>query len=374
MPVLWRFVYAGPLNLPMQKKRMCVGHINLARGYRGGERQTQLLIEGLSALGWSQKLIARSSEELAKRCVSIDGLELIEVRGNILSATLALKDIALVHVHEGRSVQAGFLNRALRGIPYLITRRVQKGPRHTRPVRLMYGGAAAIVAISEAISESMAALDPKLVCRVIPSASSGLTADPDRVQEIRESLGAGFIVGHIGGLVDSHKGQRQIIAIADRIRAATDSISFVMVGSGRDEGMLKGIAAGMSNVFFTGQVDNVGDYLAALDAFIYPSRHEGLGSILLDALEFGLPLIATNVGGIPEIVEDGSNGFLCEVDDVGAMSEAILELSRDPGLRARIAEVNRKKAEQYSPGRMTGRYAELYQRLLGSMEQEKAIV
>lgn len=353
---------------------MRVGHINLSRGYRGGERQTQLLIEGLSAHGWSQKLIARRSEELAKRCASIDGLELVEVPGNILSATLALKDVALVHVHDGRCVQAGFLNRTLRGIPYLITRRVQKGPRNTRPVRLMYGGAAGIVTISEAICKSMAALDSRLVCHVIPDACSELSFDPDRAHEIRQSLGAGFIVGHIGALDDAAKGQLQIIAIANRIRAATENISFVMVGSGRDEGMLKGISADMSNVFFTGQVGNVGDYVAALDVFIYPSRHEGLGSILLDAMEFGLPIIATNVGGIPEIVEDGLNGFLCEVDDIAAMSEAILELSHDPGLRARIAAVNRKKAEQYSPGQMTVRYVELYQRLLSSMEQEKAVV
>jgi len=121
-------------------------------------------------------------------------------------------------------------------------------------------------------------------------------------------------------------------------------------------------------------VDNVGDYMAAFDGFLYPSRHEGLDAILLDALEFGLPIVATNVGGIPEIVENESNGFLCEVDDIEAMSEAVLTLSRDPGLRARIAEANRKKAERYSPGQMTVRYVELYQHLLGSMEQEKAVV
>ncbi len=68
---------------------MCIGHVNLSRGYRGGERQTQLLIEGLSALGWSQTLVARRSEELAKRCASIERLELIEVHGNIVSATKA---------------------------------------------------------------------------------------------------------------------------------------------------------------------------------------------------------------------------------------------------------------------------------------------
>ena len=73
-------------EITMPDSGLSVAHINLARGYRGGERQTQLLVEGLSAAGWRQKLVARRGELLAQRCAAIDGLELVEVPARVLSS------------------------------------------------------------------------------------------------------------------------------------------------------------------------------------------------------------------------------------------------------------------------------------------------
>jgi glycosyltransferase involved in cell wall biosynthesis len=100
-----------------------------------------------------------------------------------------------------------------------------------------------------------------------------------------------------------------------------------------------------------------------LDVFIYPSRHEGLGSILLDAMGFGLPVVATDVGGIPDIIENNTNGVLCKVDDIGALSAAVMALFTDDKLREQMAAANRSKADQYRPEVMTRRYSELYERL-----------
>ena len=74
------------------------------------------------------------------------------------------------------------------------------------------------------------------------------------------------------------------------------------MGEGRDFELFKKLTASLDNITLVGQVENLGSYLKALDVFLFPSRHEGLGSILLDALDFGLPIIATDVGGIPEII------------------------------------------------------------------------
>ena len=352
---------------------LSVAHINLSRGYRGGERQTQLLVEGLAAMGWRQKLVARRGDLLAKRCANIAGLKLVEVSGNVLSAALALRDVSLVNVHDGRAVQAAALNNWLRGIPYVITRRVQAGPRHNFVTRKIYRGAAGVVVLSVAIRQSMFALDAGLECVVIPDASGNLAIDRQAVNGIRERFGNGFIVGHVGELDDSHKGQHQIIAMARRLRDEIPELSFVLVGSGRDEAALKQAAADLPNVYFAGQVENVGDYLSAFDAFLYPSRHEGLGSVLLDALVFELPVVATNVGGIPEIIEDDRNGFLCAVDDIAALSDAIRTLYRDEDLRQRISRENSRKAEQFSPEQMTRRYIEVYKRLTDFKIRGKAV-
>jgi glycosyltransferase involved in cell wall biosynthesis len=141
-------------------------------------------------------------------------------------------------------------------------------------------------------------------------------------------------------------------------------VTFVLVGAGPDDGALRAEAAGLANVHFAGQVADVGNYLAAFDVFLYPSRHEGLGSALLDAMAFGLPVVATRVGGIPEIVRSVVNGFLVEPDDIAALAAALLTLEADPDLRARIAAANRAHARGYSAAAMTERYINLYRAIL----------
>lgn len=349
-----------------------IAHINLACGYRGGERQTHLLIEGLAERGWHQRLIGYHDEPLASVCGSIRGVEVVEVHGKF-SVVPALRGCDLVHVHEGRGTPAAFLNDLLHGVPYVVTRRIFKGPRRSLANRLMYRRAARVVAISEAVRGSIAALDPGLDCEVIKDATGHLKSDPSRVAALRQQFGGNHVVGHVGALDDSHKGQRQIVALARRLAEREPDISFVMVGSGWDEKKLKAESADLPNVRFSGQVSDVGNYLAAFDTFLYPSRHEGLGSVLLDAMAYGLPVIATAVGGIPEIIEHNVNGVLCDVDDIGAMSAAILKLRRDPVLHETIAATNRRTAEHYLPSRMTEQYVDLYARLAPVSGRERVV-
>lgn len=337
-----------------------IAHVNLARGFRGGERQTELLVRELGAGGWRQRLVSRRGEPLAARLEGTPGLEVAEVSGNLLAAALALRGAALVHVHEARALQAAFLSRMLGGAPYVVTRRVQQGPSRHGLNRLMYRQAAAIAVLSQAIGAAIRALDPALRFVVIPSAVAGLESDRARAAELRARFGGGFVVVQVGALVDAHKGQRQVIAMARGTLASAPDVAFVLVGSGRDEAALRAEAAGLANVHFAGQVAEVGNYLAACDLFLYPSRHEGLGSVLLDAMAAGLPVVATRVGGIPEIVRDGVNGLLCEPGDVAGLTAAMLRLREDPELRARMAAANRERAREFSPRHMARRYEELY--------------
>ena len=343
-----------------------IAHVNLVAGFRGGERQIQLLVEGLARRGWRQRLVARRDEPLAARCAGLEGLEVASVSNNVFSALRALAGVDLVHVHEGRGIQAAWLNRILRGAPYLITRRNERGPAAKWINRVMYARAAGRVAISSAVAESLKRLDRRLDSEIVPSSTGGLSTDPARAAAIRARYlqsENGLLVGNVAALVDSHKGQKQIVEVARRLAGAEPALTFLLVGQGRDEALLKSAAAGLPNLHFAGFVENVGDYLQAMDLFFFPSRHEGLGSVLLDALEFGLPVVATRVGGIPEIVEDQVNGLLCAVDEVGVQAASLLRLARDPGLREWIAAANRAKAAAYSPERMVESYAAIYGRL-----------
>ncbi len=348
----------------------CIAHINLAPGFRGGERQTELLARYLANAGWRQLLVARQGEELAARCADIPGLDINEVSGGIISAARAFDDATLIHVHQGRALKPAWLQSYFSTKPYIVTRRVQKGPRHNFINRSAYGRAARTIAVSAAIKKSLHKLDASLDIQVIPDCSSDLRVNQQRTDALRAELSIAedtYVVGHVGALVDSHKGQLQIIEMARKCLSTNPSVAFVLVGGGSDEEMLRQAAQGLSNLHFAGHVDNVGDYLNLMDLFLYPSRHEGLGSVLLDAMEFGLPIVATRVGGIPEIVDDGVNGFLFEPNDTRSMLNAVLRIRDDVQLSGAMSLVNKRAAGNYSPARMGKRYELIYQSVLGTM-------
>jgi glycosyltransferase involved in cell wall biosynthesis len=128
--------------------------------------------------------------------------------------------------------------------------------------------------------------------------------------------------------------------------------------------MLKQASLGLPNLTFTGFVDNVGDYLSAFDLFVLPSRREGVGSILFDAMEHALPIVATPVGGVPNIVRSGENGVLIELDNARQLGESIVQLASDPELRSSLGSAGKRLAESHTAPIMAEAYLELYQTIL----------
>ena len=132
--------------------------------------------------------------------------------------------------------------------------------------------------------------------------------------------------------------------------------------------MLRKAAEGINNLAFAGFVDNVGDHLAASDVFILPSNKEGLGSILLDAMEQRLPVIASRVGGIPDIVHDGENGILIDPGQPEQLKAGILRLRDAPELRREFGERGYLVAKDFSATVMTQKYLRLYQAAVNASE------
>jgi glycosyltransferase involved in cell wall biosynthesis len=321
-------------------------HINLARGFRGGERQTEILIR-----------------ELAARLTGMPGLGVLPVRGRCEAITVCA-GATLIHAHETRGAQVARIRQTLSGTPYVITRRVDNSPRGDPFTRSMYVRAAQVAVLSEAIGDILANYDARISVRRIPSSASDLAVDAEWVQRFRHENAGKFIVGTVGALDHSHKGQLILLEAARLVAQAQPDIQFVIVGNGRDEQELKQVAADLPNVTFAGWSDNVGDYLAAFDLFAFPSLHEGLGSVLIDALQFGLPIVASAVGGIVDLVADQENGILVAPGDAGGTASAIVKLYATPALREAMAAANRKRGLDYRPSLMAERYRELYEEVL----------
>ena len=239
----------------MTETKPILCHVNLATGFRGGERQTYLLMDRLSNQGWQQKLIARKSGKLAELSQSVDNLTIVETSINPLQYLGHFANVDIVHMHESRAFLTLHVSGHLRQTPYVLTRRVQRSPRKNWLNQSVYSKANAVVTLSNAIGRIVnESLDIKLNYSVIPSAKTGFSFNSDEVQAIRSRLKGDFIVGHIGTLDDSHKGQLQIIETARRLSASHPEICFVLVGEGRDFELFKQQTASLDNIALVGPV------------------------------------------------------------------------------------------------------------------------
>jgi glycosyltransferase involved in cell wall biosynthesis len=116
-----------------------------------------------------------------------------------------------------------------------------------------------------------------------------------------------------------------------------------------------------SHVRFLGARDDVPRLLAAADLHVLPSHQEALPNSIIEAMAVGLPVIATRVGGIPELISDGESGLLVEPHDPAALGAAIHALANDPGRRQQMGELNRTTVrERFTLEKSVARYEELY--------------
>ena len=335
-------------------------HLSLARNYRGGERQMELLVRELATRGYSQRLVVRRGQSLVDRCQDIGNLVVREVAPNPLAAGLAARGAALAHSHEGRTVHSGLIANLLFGTPYVITRRVVAPQSRSGLRSLAYGRAAGIAAVSRAAAIELQKRHPDLDVEVVPDALTGFPVDADRVAEIRAAYDGKTLIGHVAALSHSHKGQSTIIDVARNAAASHPEWHFLLCGDGKDRDRFRQEIGDLTNIELVGWVDNVGDYLSAFDLFVYPSLHEALGSTLLDAMQFGLPIVASNVGGIPEFVEDGVNGILVEPENAAQLQKGIEGLLSDSAVLQNVRAANREKSQRYDAAHMADAYETMY--------------
>ena len=139
-------------------------------------------------------------------------------------------------------------------------------------------------------------------------------------------------------------------------------------GPGRDEAEALAREYGLSNdVLFVGQVPNIRDYLSCADVLLMPSETESFGLSALEAMACEVPVIATRVGGLPEVVRDGETGYLVSVGDTEAMAEHALEIFADPAKQRAMGARGREWAcTQFNTDRVIPQYIALYERVVNT--------
>ena len=183
----------------------------------------------------------------------------------------------------------------------------------------------------------------------------------------RRALGAGDqpILLHVSNFRPV-KRVVDVVRIFAGVRMTTPAM-LVMVGDGpeRDAAQNEADALGLkADVRFLGKVDNVADVMRGADLFLLPSEVESFGLAALEAMACGAPVIASNTGGLPELVVEGETGFLAPPGDVAAMTDRALSILRDKKLAASMRAAAVERAQAFSVDKVVPQYEHLYEDLL----------
>lgn len=339
-------------------------HVNLAKGFRGGERQTEILIRELAkSNNIRQALVCRSDSPLRTRLADVPNLGFVKANHQ-LQGHFSAPESDLVHAHEAKAVHWAWLHKTMKGAPYILTRRVPYPVKDKFFNRLAYCNASLAVAISSSIKKHLDSLGWTKTA-LVASVLARLTQDNEKIIRLQKQKQAKIIVGHIGALVDRHKGQSVLLQVARMMQEEHPEVEFWFLGQGEDEAWLKQQSLELHNVKWLGFQSDVGSHLTVMDVFAFPSRNEGLGSVLLDVMDAGVPIVASDVDGIPDIVQHEQTGLLVPAGDAASLHKSLLRLLGDKSLSDYLVKNAKGQLDNYTPERMAESYKQIYCEVIG---------
>jgi len=267
----------------------------------------------------------------------------------------------VLHTHLSTASLLGSLAARLAGVPAIAT-------VHGLNSKTCFQCADRLIAVSQAVKQHLTAqgVPPdriRVIYNGIDLPADVHTPQPDLRQRVAPASAVVFgTVGRLG----PEKGHRYLLEAAAQLsrRAGLPPVHVLIVGQGREEAPLRALAQRLGigdRVTFAGFQREVWPYLAIMDVFVLPSLKEGLSLSALEAMALGKPVVASRVGGTPEVVEDGETGMLVPPSDASALAEALASLVRSPEAMERMGRAGRQRvAERFGAERMASEIEEVY--------------
>jgi glycosyltransferase involved in cell wall biosynthesis len=362
-------------------------HIDTARTWRGGQSQVLLTVNGLREIGQRAALVAHPDGELRKRAA--EGLELVPLAPKSemdFTAAWRLNRVIkrlkpdVIHAHDAHGVAMAGLALSLGSAsakdgepPLVVSRRVDFHLRGNSFSRWKHRQVDCFIAASEAIRHMLIA-DGVPEDRTV-TVHEGIDVDHVVSVPLVDVHQAFFlphgapVVGNIAALVP-HKGQRHLIEAAHIVVQKLPDVRFVILGEGELRDALERLVKEHrleKHVLLPGFRTDVLGCLKSFDLFVMSSITEGLGTSLLDAMACSRPIVATEAGGIPEVVQNGVTGVLVPPRDHAALADAIVALVNDKARRQAMGDAGFARVnEKFTVERMIAGTAAVYARAAGT--------
>lgn len=280
----------------------------------------------------------------------------------------------LLHIHGFRAALPGLAAARWAGVPVLVT--IHNSPAHRAAPRMPHAAKflglhkVRYIAVSEALAGELAALGipPGQISVIHNGIDPALYGEAAAGRIARRRAGGEIIVGTAARFAPQ-KGLPYFLQAAATLAPLFPEMRFLVIGDGPGRPALErqALQLGLTGrLSFCGYCSDLPRYLAGMDIFVLPSLTEGLPLVLLEAAAAGCAVVASAVGGIPEVITGGVHGLLVPPADGAALARAAAALARDPARARRLARACRRRvAGQFTLERMLSLTETLYEGLVG---------
>ncbi|MFN3739683.1 MAG: glycosyltransferase family 4 protein [Thermodesulfovibrionales bacterium] len=347
---------------------MKILEINTERTWRGGERQTLYTVEGLRDKGINVELLCLNNYPLYRRAIKKGGM-VHGVKDNLRALLFLLKNgknFDILHCQTAKAQTLAIISKPFHGRPVVYTRRVDFRPSGIL-TRLKYRFTDRVIAISQKIRQILKDLKPSEEIEVIPDCVRERELDRERAFKLKTALNIRDkkILATMAAL-DPHKDPFTMVETIRLLSQKRKDFVFLHFGEGelkRElENRIKAYAL-EDRYFLMGFHEDVEDYFSIIDIFVMSSSEEGLGSVVLDAFLYKVPVVSTDAGGLKETVE--GRGITCPVRDANCLANAIERLMDNEDLRKELTEKAYRDVKYlYSIERMTEDYLKIFESIL----------
>lgn len=278
----------------------------------------------------------------------------------------------LVHVNDYWWGPIADLACNLTRLPCVVHIRQEIEPKRVKQYRLR--GPEKLIAVSRRIQHVAieAGVNPSKITAVYSGINTAHPINLSAGKRVRNQYGISpdqLVIGSVANLFP-RKGYEYLIQSLVEINRNKTGIQCLIVGEGDEIYRSRLLEMVQKNdlekvVTFAGFKQDVSSYIAAMDIFVLPSIMEGFGIVLLEAMAMEKPIVATTVGGIPEIVEDQVTGFLVPPKDSNALAQKIIYLLENPSVRVKLGQAGRARVlERFSVQRMALQLQDIYGELI----------